>query len=117
MQQKNTSPIKQVSNVIYITGVFGLIFGILHLVTYFSSGTVTSLYDAGFNALFGSLQVLAAWLISKGNKFAVLVLSVAFLGSLAYGYLVGRGFNFFYLLISAFLVAWVMYFWIRGGFK
>lgn len=117
MPDKSTSPLKGAARILYITGILGLVFALLHLVSYLSSASSLSLLDAGFNALFGLLLLLAGWFLDQGRKVAIIVLVLAVLASLSFGFLVGRGLNFFFLFISGFLVLWVLYLFFRGGFK
>lgn len=115
MEKKKASPRKQLSSLMYIYGALGLIFGALHLFSYFSTRSIVSLWDASFNAGDGILGLLAGWLFDQGSKLAVLVIVITILTSLFYSYLVGRGLNLMTLLLGIVLLGWVAVLWKRGG--
>jgi hypothetical protein len=114
MKQSFTSSTKQLSIIMFIGGALGLIFGSIHLMSYFSSGSSISLLDAGFNAGSGVIQICASWFLSTRKKIAILFVVTAILASLVYSYLVGRGFNYITLLMGCLFLFWILSFWRRG---
>jgi hypothetical protein len=115
MDKNKASPRKQLSSLMYIYGALGLVFGVLHLFTYFSTGSSISLSDALFNAGDGILGLLAGWLFARGSKLAILVIVITILVSLVYSDLVGRGINLVTLLLGLVLLGWIAVLWRRGG--
>ncbi len=114
MEKSKASPRKQLSLLLYIYGVLGLVFGAIHLFAYFSTRSSISLSDALFNAGVGILGLLAGWFFTKGNKLAILVVVAYILASLGYSYLVGRGINLIMLVLGFVLLAWIAMLWKRG---
>jgi hypothetical protein len=115
METKNASSRRQLSLILFFGGALGLIFGVVHLTSFLSSGSGMSLSDAVFNASFGVLELLAGWLVTKGKAIAILSMAAAILASLVYTFLVGRGFNIVTLALGGLFLVWAITLWRRGG--
>lgn len=55
MEQRLLNSRKQLSNIMFLDGILGLVFGGIHLSSFLTSGSSTSLSDAGINAGLGPL--------------------------------------------------------------
>lgn len=115
MEQNIESSRKQLSFILFVGGAAGLIFGGILLMSYLSSDTDTSLSDAGLNAGFGLLEILAGWFITKGKRIAILFVVAAILASLVYSFLAGRGLNYYMLVMGGLFLVWAISLWRRGG--
>lgn len=115
MEQDVLKSRTQLSNLMFLGGILGLIFGLLHLSTFLSSGSSIALSDAGINAGLGVLDLLGGWLVRRGRLVVILVASSVILASLIYAYVVGRGFNIVSLVLGGLFLAWIVILWKRGG--
>ena len=114
MQQNVLGSRKQLSNLLFLSGILGLAFGGLHLSTFFSSSSSTALSDAGFNAGLGLVELLCGWLVAKGKLLAFPVAAAIILASLIYSYMMGRGSNFVSLIVGGVFLTWLIFLWRRG---
>lgn len=115
MEQKTWISRKRLSNYMFLGGILGLVFGGIHLTSYLSTSSQISLSDAGFNAGLGVLELLGGWLVRKGKMLALGVAIIVVLASLVYSYLMGRGFNFTFLVLGGLFLVWMIVLWQRGG--
>lgn len=109
----NDSP-KQVTYLLIFVGALGILFGVIHLVAYFSTGSGTLLADAGINTLLGLMGLGAAWLVLKRKYWAIVLTILYVLVDLIFTYFMGRGINFLSIALGSLFVGWLMVFWRRG---
>ncbi|WP_420644578.1 hypothetical protein [Candidatus Leptofilum sp.] len=104
-----TMSIASLSRYLIIGGILGIVAGLIHLfsglTTEFTSIIVG---DMIFNTLLGLLSLLAAWLLKNGKQTVLLVIAVEMFGAIVYAFAIGRGVNYFAIIIGAFLL-WQLY--------
>ncbi|WP_420631629.1 hypothetical protein [Candidatus Leptofilum sp.] len=97
------------SQYLMIGGIFGIVAGLIHLFSGLTSEfTPIIIGDMVFNTLLGLLSLLAAWLLKNGKQIVLLVIAVEMIGAIVYAFAMGRGVNYFAIVIGAFLL-WQLY--------
>lgn len=115
MEQDVLKSRTQLSNLMLLGGILGLVFGLIHLTTFLSSGSSIALSDAGINAGIGALSLIGWRLVRQGRSVAILIAITIIFAGLIYSYVVGRGFNLISLALGGLFLAGIIILWKRGG--
>ena len=97
------------SQYLMIGGIVGIVSGLIHLFSGLTTEfTPIIIGDMIINTLLGLLSLLSAWLLKNRKQTVLLVIAVEMLGAILYGFAMGRGVNYFAIIIGAFLL-WQLY--------
>jgi riboflavin transporter FmnP len=108
-QSKAVKRYETIARSLRFGGILGIIFGGIHFLTYSSdTSSKISLYDGIFNFAFGVLFLIIYKVFKERSRYAIHMVVVAAIGSVIYGLLMGRGFNY---IIVAFCLYEVFLFW------
>ena len=93
---KKSGTYQAITFVLLISGILGILVGLLSLVSMLIEGfTLTSMSDTFINLAVGSLTVYCWRLMKTGKSRVILVFFATIVISLIHSFVMGRGFNFF----------------------
>jgi uncharacterized membrane protein HdeD (DUF308 family) len=95
-------------------GVLSIMFGVFHLLTLTQGFALIPLFDGLINIVFGLLALVSADLLRRESIRVVFVVAGYVAMSLAYNYVVGRGFNTIGLIFGCFMIGVILTLWQRG---
>jgi len=86
-------------------GVLLIIFGFIHVFGFFTGEfTYLKLWDAIFNTSLGIIHMICFIYLNKRQMLVVWIYGFSILLSIGYGFVVGRGFNYFIAIFGAFII-------------
>jgi hypothetical protein len=104
-EEEKSKNFKALEIYLKVGGLAGILFGLIHLWSITSQGfTPLRLGDAVINATIGTLFLVSAWTLSNRKLMTMWVFGSTILLSLIYGFAVGRGLNYIYIIFGAVLL-------------